>query len=190
MYWNYIYFTDPLKDAHSGLIGPMVICKTGTLDEDGQRTDSIKVEFATAFFIFDKNLSHLGTANFAARAPARVDVVDPDFIQSNLYFSINGYIYGNLNGLDMEVGQRSAWYVFGMGMDDDIHTVHFHGQLFIRRTKIKIRGDVLEVYAGTYEMVEMKAYNPGTWFFHCHVSTHVQAGMEGAYRVIPRFTNQ
>ncbi|WAR20250.1 LOW QUALITY PROTEIN: HEPH-like protein [Mya arenaria] len=159
---------DPLKDAHSGLIGPMVICKTGTLDQDGQTTDSIKVEFATAFFIFDENLSHHSTANFAARAPARVDVADPDFMQSNLYYSINGYIYGNLNGLDMED----------------------RGALVIRRTKIKIRWDVLEVYAGTYETVEMKAYNPGTWFFHCHVSTHVEAGMEGAYRVIPRFTNQ
>ncbi|WAR20239.1 LOW QUALITY PROTEIN: HEPH-like protein [Mya arenaria] len=179
---------DPLKDAHSGLIGPMVICKTGTLDQDGQRTDSIK--FATAFFIFDENLSHHGTANFAARAPARVDVADPEFVQSNLYYSINGYIYGNLNGLDMEVGQRSAWYVFGMGLDDDIHTMHFHGQLYIRRTKIKIRGDVLEVDAGTYETVKMKAYNPGTWLFHCHVSRHVEAGMEGAYKVIPRFANQ
>ncbi|WAR20261.1 HEPH-like protein [Mya arenaria] len=179
---------DPLKDAHSGLIGPMVICKTGTLDQDGQTTDSIKVEFATAFFIFDENLSHHSTANFAARAPARVDVADPDFMQSNLYYSINGYIYGNLNGLDMEVGQRSAWYVLEwVWMTTSIQCISMDSYT---ENKIKIRGDVLEVYAGTYETVEMKAYNPGTWFFHCHVSTHVEAGMEGAYRVIPRFTNQ
>ncbi|XP_052767560.1 hephaestin-like protein isoform X1 [Mya arenaria] len=176
---------DPLKDAHSGLIGPMVICKERTLNENGQRTDDINVEFATAYFIIDENLSHHSTSNFAQRAPGRVNVKDADFVESNQYYSINGLIYGNLIGLDMRIGQRSAWYVFGMGMEDDIHTVHFHGQLYIRNTELTFRGDVLEVFAGTYETVEMEAYNPGTWLYHCHVSTHVINGMETVYNVLP-----
>ncbi|WAR20253.1 HPHL1-like protein [Mya arenaria] len=174
---------DPLKDAHSGLIGPMIICKTGTLDQGGKRTDNINVEFSTAFFTFNENLSHHSTANFAARAPGRVNVADPEFVQSNLYFAINGRIYGNLNGLDMKVGDMSAWYVFAMGSVFGVHTVHFHGQVYLRRTKITVRGDVLEVYSGTYETVEMQAYNPGTWLFHCHVAPHVMAGMETFYRI-------
>ncbi|WAR20235.1 HPHL1-like protein [Mya arenaria] len=174
---------DPLKDAHSGLIGPMVICKAGTLNQNGIRTDNINVEFATAYFTFNENLSHHSTANFAARAPGRVNVADPEFVQSNEYFAINGRIYGNLNGLDMKVGDMSAWYVFGMGSVFGIHTVHFHGQLYLRRTKITVRGDVLEVNSGTYETVEMQAYNPGTWLFHCHVGPHVMAGMETFYRI-------
>ncbi|WAR20263.1 HPHL1-like protein [Mya arenaria] len=172
---------DPLKDAHSGLIGPMVICKEETLNGYGQRTDDISVEFATAYFIIDENLSHHSAANFALRAPGRVDVKNADFVKSNMYYSINGLIYGNLVDLTMRLGQRSAWYVFGMGMEDDIHTVHFHGQLYIRNTKLTLRGDVLEVFAGTYETVEMEAYNPGTWLFHCHVSGHVINGMETVY---------
>lgn len=43
------------------------------------------------------------------------------------FSAINGYMYGNLNGLNMEVGTKVYWYLIGMGTDVDIHTVHWHG---------------------------------------------------------------
>lgn len=36
-------------------------------------------------------------------------------------------MYNNLNGLNMEVGDKVYWYLMGMGNDVDIHTVHWHG---------------------------------------------------------------
>lgn len=44
-----------------------------------------------------------------------------------VHAAINGYVYGNLNGLNMEVGDKVYWYLMGMGNDVDIHTVHWHG---------------------------------------------------------------
>lgn len=41
--------------------------------------------------------------------------------------AINGYVYGNLNGLNMEVGDKVYWYLMGMGNEVDIHTAHWHG---------------------------------------------------------------
>lgn len=41
--------------------------------------------------------------------------------------AINGYMYANLNGLNMEVGDKVYWYLMGMGNDVDIHTTHWHG---------------------------------------------------------------
>lgn len=41
--------------------------------------------------------------------------------------AINGYVYGNLMGLNMEVGDKIYWYLMGMGNEVDIHTVHWHG---------------------------------------------------------------
>lgn len=38
-------------------------------------------------------------------------------------------MYGNLNGLNMEVGDKVYWYLIGMGNDVDIHTVHWHGHM-------------------------------------------------------------
>lgn len=36
-------------------------------------------------------------------------------------------MYSNLNGLNMEVGDKVYWYLMGMGNDVDIHSVHWHG---------------------------------------------------------------
>lgn len=41
--------------------------------------------------------------------------------------AINGLMYANLVGLNMEVGDKVYWYLMGMGTDVDIHTVHWHG---------------------------------------------------------------
>lgn len=41
--------------------------------------------------------------------------------------AINGYMYGNLNGLNMEAGDKVYWYLMGMGNEVDIHTAHWHG---------------------------------------------------------------
>lgn len=45
--------------------------------------------------------------------------------------AINGKIYNSLLGLTMNEGDRTNWYLIGMGDEVDIHTVHFHAQTFI-----------------------------------------------------------
>ena len=49
------------------------------------------------------------------------------FFPMRLYAAINGLVYGNLNGLNMEVGDKVYWYLMGMGNEVDIHTAHWHG---------------------------------------------------------------
>ena len=44
----------------------------------------------------------------------------------------------------------------------------------------------MDLFPGTFEMVEMLAGNPGTWLLHCHVSDHIHAGMEILFTVLPR----
>ncbi|XP_045184325.2 ferroxidase HEPHL1-like [Mercenaria mercenaria] len=180
----YVSRVAPLNDTHSGLVGPFVVCKPGTLDTFGRRTDNIKKEFATGYIIFDESKSNYRNLNFGLITPNSLK--NPDFIESNLYHSINGYIYGNLKGLIFSEGEHSAWYVFGLGSVQDIHTVHYHGQLYLRKTSLSLKRDVLEVFAGTYETVEMIGYNPGTWLFHCHVAPHAMEGMEASYTVLPQ----
>lgn len=45
--------------------------------------------------------------------------------------AINGKIYNSLLGLTMNEGDRTNWYLIGMGNEVDVHTVHFHAQTFI-----------------------------------------------------------
>ena len=41
--------------------------------------------------------------------------------------AINGRMYANLEGLNLQVGSKVYWYLMGMGSEVDLHTVHWHG---------------------------------------------------------------
>lgn len=174
---------DPVKDTYSGLIGPLVICKAGILDENNTRHDSISREFPLLMLAFDENQSWYLQDNIAANAPG-TDPTTDEFIESNKYDSINGCIYNNLPGLVMHVGETVAWYGMGLGVSEDIHTIHFHGQTFIHRTTHDHTGDVIEVFPGTYETVEMFCNNPGIWLMHCHVGEHTKDGMAATFTIL------
>uniref|UniRef100_A0A3B4EIB4 ferroxidase n=1 Tax=Pygocentrus nattereri TaxID=42514 RepID=A0A3B4EIB4_PYGNA len=142
---SFAYYSavDFIKDTVSGLIGPLVICRKGTLNWDRQRLD-IDREFALLFFIFDENKSWYLEQNIKTYYNNSLPLLrDGDFEESNKMHAINGKLYGNLHGLDMQKGERVNWYLLGMGSEVDMHTVHLHGQTFIYRVghllKIKIR---------------------------------------------------
>ena len=87
---------------------------------------------------------------------------------------------------DGDEGEKTAWYIFGIGSIFGVHTAHFHGQLYLRSTSLALKRDVLEIYPGTHETIEMLGYNTGRWLFHCHVSIHAASGMKTSYTVRPR----
>lgn len=182
---SYMYHsaTDLVKDTYSGLVGPIVVCRSGTLNSEGKRTDSVEKEFALLFQAFDENRSWYLNQNVLENCPS-ADTTTDDFIESNKYDSINGLIYNNVEGLVANTGDNIAWYIIGLGENEDIHTVHFHGQTYTYRTDQTHEGDVIEVFPGTYETVEMFANNPGTWLIHCHVGQHVRDGMVATYTIV------
>lgn len=55
--------------------------------------------------------------------------------------AINGYVYGNVLGLNMEVGDKVYWYLMGMGDDVSMHTAHWHGH----NVEYKVNGDTITV---------------------------------------------
>ncbi|XP_032249747.1 hephaestin isoform X1 [Phoca vitulina] len=184
--WIYYSAVDPIKDMYSGLIGPLTICRKGTLEPYGGRNDMDR-EFALLFLIFDENQSWYLEENVAAHGPqepGHVNLQDEIFLESNKMHAINGKLYSNLGGLTMYQGERVAWYMLGMGQDIDLHTVHFHAESFLYRNGESYRADVVDLFPGTFEVVEMVASNPGTWLMHCHVSDHVHAGMETLFTVL------
>lgn len=183
--WFYLSSVAFVKDFVSGLAGPLIICAKGTLDVNGTRND-VDHEFALLFNVLNEGDSWYLQDNIQAYAPNRTDPRDPDFVESNKYSAINGYVYGNVPDLVMGVNEKIAWYIYGFGGFEDYHTVHFHGETFLYRTHHKIhRGDVVGVFPLTSESVEMLTDNPGTWIIHCHVGEHVAEGMEATYTVTP-----
>ncbi|XP_045394067.1 hephaestin isoform X3 [Lemur catta] len=184
--WIYYSAVDPIKDMYSGLVGPLAICRKGILEPHGRRRDMDR-EFALLFLIFDENQSWYLEENVATHGPqerSRVNLQDETFLESNKMHAINGKLYANLRGLTMYQGERVAWYMLALGQDIDLHTVHFHAESFLYRNGESYRADVVDLFPGTFEVVEMVASNPGTWLMHCHVTDHVHAGMETLFTVL------
>ncbi|XP_023054197.1 hephaestin isoform X9 [Piliocolobus tephrosceles] len=186
--WIYYSAVDPIKDMYSGLVGPLTICRKGILEPHGGRSDMDR-EFALLFLIFDENQSWYLEENVATHGsqdPGSINLQDETFLESNKMHAINGKLYANLRGLTMYQGERVAWYMLGMGQDVDLHTIHFHAESFLYRNGENYRADVVDLFPGTFEVVEMVASNPGTWLMHCHVTDHVHAGMETLFTVFSR----
>uniref|UniRef100_A0A803SNH6 ferroxidase n=1 Tax=Anolis carolinensis TaxID=28377 RepID=A0A803SNH6_ANOCA len=177
----------PVQDLFSGLVGPLKVCRKGTLDSGGRRR-GVSKEFALLFLVFDENQSWYLEENVknhgqGERNRSRAD--KEEFAESNKMHAINGRLYANLPGLTMYAGDWVNWYLLGMGQEIDVHTSHRADVVDLFPGTLEM-ADVVDLFPGTLEMVEMLASNPGTWLLHCHVADHIHAGMETLFTVLPR----
>ena len=179
--WMYHSHTDEIKDTNTGLMGPMIIYPDGALRADGSVV-GIDREFVAVFSVMNENESHYLDDNIRrfAGAPDTVDPEDPDFQESNLMHSINGYVYGNGPMMVANAGERVRWYLMGMGTEVDLHTPHFHGNTV---TSMGMRTDVLELLPASMKTADMVPDASGIWLLHCHVNDHIAAGMSTRYKV-------
>jgi FtsP/CotA-like multicopper oxidase with cupredoxin domain len=155
--WWYHAHVDPGVEVNAGLLGPIVVTAKGKAKPDGTPKD-IDREFIASFMVFDE----MGGKD------------------QGQFYAINGFVFGNLPGLTMKQGEKVRWYLLGMGNEIDLHTPHWHGETVtdgVRNT------DVIELLPGSMMTVDMRADNPGTWMFHCHVQDHMENGMMAVYTV-------
>jgi FtsP/CotA-like multicopper oxidase with cupredoxin domain len=100
---------------------------------------------------------------------------------NTIFWCINGRAYtGNTPTFRARVGQRVAWHVYAL--DDAFHTFHIHGH----RWKDPNGGKVIDnqtLGPGDSISLEYVEDNPGRWFYHCHVFSHLHQGMTGWYIV-------
>jgi FtsP/CotA-like multicopper oxidase with cupredoxin domain len=179
--WMYHSHVDEVSDTYAGLVGPIIITRHGEANTDGT-PKGVDQEFVTMFSIFDESRSPYFDYNIQtfAQDPSSVNKDDPDFGESNLKHSINGYIFGNLPGLAMKANTHVRWYVVGMGTETDLHTPHWHGQTLLM---YGMRTDMVELLPMSMKVLDMYPDNVGTWLYHCHVNDHIAAGMLSLFTV-------
>ncbi|XP_061212691.1 coagulation factor VIII [Neopsephotus bourkii] len=182
--WAYFSNVDLEKDLHSGLIGPLIICRRGVLSFVFRRQLAVQ-EFSLLFTIFDETKSWYFLENMErnCRPPCHVQQDDPGFKRSHSFHAINGYVSDTLPGLVMAQQQRVRWHLLNMGSTEDIHSIHFHGQLFSVRTSQEYRMGVYNLYPGVFGTVEMWPSHAGIWRVECKVGEHQQAGMSALFLV-------
>ncbi|KAM6300260.1 coagulation factor VIII [Aegotheles albertisi] len=182
--WAYFSNVDLEKDLHSGLIGPLIICRRGVLSFTFRRQLAVQ-EFSLLFTIFDETKSWYFLENMErnCRPPSCIQQDNPDFKKNHSFHAINGYVNDTLPGLVMGQQQRVRWHLLNMGSTEDIHSVHFHGQLFSVRTSQEYRMGVYNLYPGVFRTVEMWPSHAGIWRVECKVGEHLQAGMSALFLV-------
>lgn len=207
--WMYHSHVDEGKDVESGLIGPLIVTARGMARPDGSPRD-VDREFVLMFAGFDENMSwleqrnidehtadpamlkaliappdsSLGPEEYARRARERdIELNHGVFGGSNIFYSINGYVFGNTPGLTMRIGERVRWYVFSSTHFIDTHSPHWHGQVLVSH---HMRTDVLSLLPMEMVVADMIPDNPGTWLLHCHFFDHSAGGMQALYVVEPK----
>ncbi|XP_038599910.1 ceruloplasmin-like [Tachyglossus aculeatus] len=169
-----------VRDVASGLIGPLLTCKKGTLYRNKEKY--VDKEFAMLFFIMDENQSWYLDDNIKTYCtePDKVDKGNADFQESNKMRSMNGYMFGNLPGLSMCAEDKVKWYFFGIGGAYDLHTIFLHGQTMLFRNH---RTDTLSIFPATLVDVSMVAKSIGEWMISCQVHKHLRGGMQAFFQV-------
>jgi manganese oxidase len=196
LFWLYHSHCDELRDVASGLFGGMVITGRGMALPNGH-PKGIDHEFVTMFIAINENESWYLKDNIEEHTTdpkgVKIEELNPinaagyvgtiaaqGFASTNVKWSINGYIYGNMPVMEMKKGDHVRWYVATLGDFNNAHTPHWHGNTVMVAGQ---RTDVISIVSAQMVTVDMVPENPGIWLFHCHISDHMLAGMVARYEV-------
>ncbi|XP_062381158.1 coagulation factor VIII [Sardina pilchardus] len=174
----YYSTVDKEKDLNSGLIGPLLICKPGTLKTASLMQPGVRDLFLL-FTVFDERKSWYMEENIRkfCSPPCRANKNDPWFETSNKFSAINGYVAETLPGLAIERYKMARWHLMNLGSGGEFHSVHFHGLPFSVRNDEEHRMGVFNLYPGVFGTVEMKPQMLGTWMVECSIGEHQLSGM-------------
>ncbi|XP_033645179.1 hephaestin-like protein isoform X2 [Asterias rubens] len=174
--WIYLSTADPVGDISAGLVGPLLVCKRGTLDPDTGKQTQVDKEYFLLFSTFDENLSWLideNIQNYSAD-PGSVDKSDELFTASNQMSSLNGLSYNNLMGLTAIVGDRVSWHIMAIGDFTNEHGMSVRGHTLLHNSR---RTSSVEVFPGVSETAYMDADIPGIFQVSCETNSHLVEGM-------------
>ncbi|KFV62243.1 Coagulation factor V, partial [Dryobates pubescens] len=171
---------DVERDIASGLIGPLLICKSEALTQKGvqKKADG---EQQAMFAVFDENKSWYIEDNIKAYCsnPASVKRDDPKFYNSNIMHTINGYVSDSSEILGFCQDNVVQWHFFSVGTHDEIVSVRLSGHSFLYQGKYE---DVLNLFPMSGESVTVEMDNAGTWLLASWGTPEMNYGMRLRFR--------
>ncbi|KAF6074438.1 coagulation factor V [Phyllostomus discolor] len=178
--WAYYSAVNTEKDIHSGLIGPLLICRKGTLHKESKMPVDTR-EFVLLFMVFDEKKSW-----YYDKKPERSwRRTSSEVKHSHEFHAINGMVY-NLPGLRMYEQEWVRLHLLNLGGSRDIHVVHFHGQTLLENGTRQHQLGVWPLLPGSFKTLEMKASKPGWWLLDTQVGENQRAGMRTPFLIMDR----
>ncbi|KAK7882323.1 hypothetical protein WMY93_028497 [Mugilogobius chulae] len=177
--WAYYSGVNPERDIHSGLIGPLLVCREGTLNESVINTR----EFMLLFMTFDESRSWYFEENLETiQRKTRRRSLSLALKETLQFHTINGIIH-SLKGLRMYTNQLVRWHLINMGSPKDFHSIHFHGQTFLHKKTKSYKQAIYPLLPGSFATLEMIPSKPGLWQLETEVGSIQQKGMQTLFLV-------
>ncbi|OXB62544.1 hypothetical protein ASZ78_014490 [Callipepla squamata] len=185
---------DTERDIASGLIGPLLICKSEALTQKGVQplnhtTTLLKLmlqkkadgEQHAMFAVFDENKSWYLEDNIKdyCSNPATVRRDDPKFYNSNIMHTINGYVSDRNEILGFCQDNVVQWHFSSVGTQNEIVSIRLSGHAFLYQGKYE---DVLNLFPMSGESVTVEMDNVGTWLLASWGATEMSHGMRLRFR--------
>ncbi|XP_048243024.1 ferroxidase HEPHL1-like [Haliotis rufescens] len=165
--WIYHSHVHPNEDTNAGLVGFIFACKPGTLSRPvKQRHYAIYVSKVSEFrswYIYENIDMFAGNVS-------SIDLNDLIFQKSNAMNSFNGYIYGNLPGINACKGETIVLHFAGLGHTTDLHTIAVSGHTF---DQFQHRQNSVRIEVAQFATVTMKARSVGRWLMYDQVTSHL-----------------
>ncbi|KAM5180745.1 coagulation factor V [Mantella aurantiaca] len=177
--WAYHSGVSIEKDIHSGLIGPLLICKNGILDKENNRPQDAR-EFILLFMTFEEEKSWY----FDKAKNTCTDITGKKVYTNtcHTYHAINGVIF-SLQGLQMYQEELVRWHLLNIGNPKDVHVINFNGQTFTESIINEHRLAVYSLIPGSFATVEMRPSKPGKWQLDTEVAEYQRAGMQAIFNI-------
>jgi len=179
--WLYHSSANVTSDINSGLIGPIIITKSGMSTSGSDlKPQDVDKEFIAFFSVFDENDSHYLNDNIQTFTSGNVEQTTA-FIESNQKHTINGLMFNNVDGLTMTQGETVRFYVAGLGSaDGSVHVGHWEGNSVSMNGFQKAAISLLDASVAT---VDLKPQYQGTWKLSSGIPSEADAGMVANYIV-------
>nr|XP_035953886.1 coagulation factor V isoform X4 [Halichoerus grypus] len=150
----YYSYENLIQDFNSGLIGPLLICKKGTLTKDGMQKMFDK-QHVLMFAVFDESKS--GSQS------------------SSLMYTVNGYVNGTMPDITVCAHDHISWHLIGMSSGPELFSIHFNGQV-LEQNHHKI--SAITLVSATSTTANMTMSPQGKWIISSLIPKHFQAGMQ------------
>uniref|UniRef100_A0A8C5L535 Coagulation factor V n=1 Tax=Jaculus jaculus TaxID=51337 RepID=A0A8C5L535_JACJA len=151
IYYSYENLT---QDFNSGLIGPLLICKKGTLTEDGTQKMFDK-QHILLFAVFDESKSWI-------QSPA-------------LMYTVNGYVNRTMPDIMVCAHDQVSWHLIGMSSGPELFSIHFNGQVLEQKNH---KVSAITLVSATSTTANMTVSPEGKWIISSLIPKHFQAGMQ------------
>ncbi|XP_072286009.1 coagulation factor VIII [Pyxicephalus adspersus] len=175
--WFYTSNGHVYKDFHSGLIGPLLVCRQNVLKRSTVHQIGME-DFSLVFMEIDERKSWYFRENWQQHCPSacayqsnslrscpptcKSSSVVEDVQHDHIFHAINGYVGNSFPGLVLPLDRKIRWHLLNVGRRD-ILPVQFHGNILKQGSLKDHPSSVVSLYPGVGVTLEMTAKSTGLW---------------------------